>query len=294
MKNIASALWLVLGIASVAQEALAAGALAINGKQGAKYGWAIDYPSIKLAEEQALKKCGDGCNVIFTFTGGAAAYAADQSAGSTIYGWGRAASADQAKQIALEETKKRGATKPIVRVWGVESGKNKINIDSNNFKVKVLVRLKLKLENGNDVYAKGGWAQFVGWTYATKDELVQYGQKSEYVTYSDDVTGSRIHGNFLLTPEGQGGTPDSSPIMNRFVNNVVHKHPLYSKRKVDKFSNDVMNMWSYPPDWKFNYFAYDGAIIIIDGNWTYEQLKNSVTFYEQEKGGYTIVDAGEF
>jgi hypothetical protein len=143
-------------------QSMAAGALAIDKKQGSKYGWAIDYPTFEQAENEALTKCGSGCSIVFTFSGGAAAYATDQSAGSTIFGWGRAATADSAKQIALQEAKNRGAKTPIIRAWGAESKKDKT---SNNSKVKVLVALRLWL--GDDTVAK-----FVGWTYATKDELL--------------------------------------------------------------------------------------------------------------------------
>lgn len=282
-----------LTLTILSSQAMAAGALAIDEKQGAKYGWAVDYPTFEQAEKEALKKCGSGCNIVFTFSGGSAAYSADQSKGSTIFGWGRAASADRAKQIALEEARNRGARSPIVRAWGQESKKDKTGNDS---KLKVLVQLKLRLENGTNIYAKGGWAQFVGWTYATKDELLQYGTKRQYVTYSDDVTGSNENGNFLLTSDGQAGTPDSSPIMKRFVDAVVHKNSLYNRRKVDEYSEDVMSLYSYNSTFgnSYKYHAYDGKIIILDGNWTYEQLKNSVTFFEKKEGGYSIVDAGEF
>jgi hypothetical protein len=302
MKNVALILLFVLGIVSVVQEVLAAGALAINGKQGAKYGWAIDYPTNKLAEEQALKKCGDGCDIVFSFNGGAAAYAADQTAGSTIFGWGRAASAEKAKQIALEETQKRGAKNPIIRVWGAESKKGKATSTSADSKVKVFVKLVMGIREPNDLYE----ADFVGWTYATKEELLQYGQKEYYVWNSDDVTGSKKDGKYLVTSEygkifGSDNVYSSiaerNPIMSRFVSNVVHKNSLYARHAVDKYSDDVA--WAMTA----NYSIYKGSIIVIDGSWTYEQLVLSAEYYAQRHGGvetihnggrYAVVDAGEF
>lgn len=294
MKNIALAFSTVVTMLSVCQECVAAGALAIDEKQGVRYGWAIDYPSIELAQKTALQKCGDGCSIVFTFMGGAAAYVADQKKGSTVFAWGRAASADKAKKLAIEEAQTLGATDPIVRAWGVESPSSKSSVDS---KVKVFVQLKLSLEAGKKLYAKGGWAQFVGWTYATPDELVQYGQSNKYVMYSDDITGARKNGDFLKTGGGRTssgigtGTPETSPIMKRFVDNVVKKHPLYAKREMSEYKNDVMNMWDNNGK---KFFAYDGIIVVINNDWTFDQLKKSATFFEKREGGYDIVDAGEF
>jgi hypothetical protein len=100
------------------------------------------------------------------------------------------------------------------------------------------------------------------------------------------VTGSRKDSSYLTT-NTLGGTPESSPIMKRFVSNVVYKHPFYGKRKVSEDFDDVMVRYS-------KHVAYDGEIIILDENWTYDQLKNSVTYYEKNNAGYYVVDAGEF
>lgn len=276
----------------VFQELFAAGALAIDKKKGSQYGWAVDYPTIELAEKRALEECGKNCYIVFTFSGGAAAYAADQSKGSSIWSWGRADSAERAKQIALEEAQSRGAKNPIIRVWGQESKKSETQnseIKSTD-KVKVFVNFSLDLA-GKDMFAKGGWVQFVGWTYATKEELSEYGLRSTNILYSDDVTGTRQNETYLVTSRGFH-TPDNSPIMRRFVNNVVHKHPMYAKREVSEYHKDVMKMWSLD---NFKFFGYSGKLIIIDDDgMTHEQLKNSLTYWEQKEGGYTILDVGAF
>ena len=64
-----------------------AGALAIDEGQGEQYGWAVDYETASSAGSAALGECGSGCTVVLTFER-CGAYAADQSAGSTAYGWG--------------------------------------------------------------------------------------------------------------------------------------------------------------------------------------------------------------
>lgn len=96
------------------------GALAIDERQGERYGWAVDYETAGAAEARALSECGGGCRVVLTFAR-CAAYAADQDAGSTAVGWAEsfASSASaSAQQAALSECSSRGGTSCIVRVWG--------------------------------------------------------------------------------------------------------------------------------------------------------------------------------
>ena len=106
------------------------GALAIDERQGAQYGWAVDYETASSAQGRALQECGSGCSVVLTF-GRCAAYAADQDADSTAVGWAESYdSAAGARQAALSECSARGGGSGcVVRVWGcngpvVEEGLN--------------------------------------------------------------------------------------------------------------------------------------------------------------------------
>ena len=95
------------------------GALAIDANQGEAWGWAIDYPTPSAAAQRALAECGDDCSIIMRFSDECAAYAADQTEGSTVYGWangydfGAAALAQ-----AMAECGDNGGTSCIVRAWG--------------------------------------------------------------------------------------------------------------------------------------------------------------------------------
>ena len=113
---------LVLGVLLCAVSLAAAqppvGALAIDERQGDRYGWAVDYETARAAQAAALAECGSGCSVVLTFNR-CAAYAADQDAGSTAVGWAESyTSADGARQAALAECRSRGGSGCIVRVWG--------------------------------------------------------------------------------------------------------------------------------------------------------------------------------
>ncbi len=111
---------LVLTLAMGAAQAMAAGALAIDSNQGDQYGFAYNYPSSGQAEQKALSECGRGCQIVFRFSRSCAAYAADQSRGSTAYGWGYGPSAGAAQNAALSECRSRGPS-CTVRVWGCDN-----------------------------------------------------------------------------------------------------------------------------------------------------------------------------
>ena len=126
--------WLVVGgmalfAAVPADGQPRAGALAVDERQGAQYGWAVDYETPVAARAAALGACGSDCSVVLTFNG-CGAYAADQDADSTAVGWAESfASAAAARQAALAECRSRGGTGCIIRVWGcngpvVEEGLN--------------------------------------------------------------------------------------------------------------------------------------------------------------------------
>ena len=90
------------------------GALAIDERQGDRYGWAVDYAPASAARSAALGECGPGCSVVLTFAR-CAADAADQAAASTAVGWAESyGSAAGARGAALSAC----GSGCIVRVWG--------------------------------------------------------------------------------------------------------------------------------------------------------------------------------
>ena len=95
------------------------GSLAIDANQGSVWGWSIDYPTPEAADRRALSECGEQCRVVMRFSGECAAYAADQAAGSTAYGWANGfESGAGARGRALAECQQKGGTSCIVRSWG--------------------------------------------------------------------------------------------------------------------------------------------------------------------------------
>nr|MBS0019018.1 DUF4189 domain-containing protein [Gammaproteobacteria bacterium] len=109
-----------LTIALFGSQAMAAGALAIDSNQGRGYGFAHGYQNTSQAEQRALNECGHGCQVVLRFNSGCAAYAADQSSGSTAYGWGTASSGSAAQNRALSECQSRGGSSCMVRSWACD------------------------------------------------------------------------------------------------------------------------------------------------------------------------------
>lgn len=109
--------WLIL----FANNAFANGALAIDSSQGSQYGFAYNYQSMSQAEERALRECGDRCRIVLRFSTGCAAYAVDQSSGSSIYGWGTGSSNNAAQTRALSECQSQGGNFCSLRVWGCNS-----------------------------------------------------------------------------------------------------------------------------------------------------------------------------
>ena len=100
-----------------------AGALAIDAPQGSASGWAVEHATVAAAEQSALEQCGAGCQVVVSFEAGCAAYAADQTEGSTASGWASGLDTKpEATQAGLEECRKRGGSDCIVRVWACGDG----------------------------------------------------------------------------------------------------------------------------------------------------------------------------
>lgn len=110
-----------LTLSLAAGQASAAGALAIDSNQGEQFGFAYSYPDYGQAQTRALAECGAGCQVVLQFADECAAYAADQTNGSSVYGWASAASAGDAQGGAIAQCEARGGTSCIVRTWGCEN-----------------------------------------------------------------------------------------------------------------------------------------------------------------------------
>ena len=108
----------LLAILFFGQSAFAAGALAIDSNQGSRYGFAYDHASLSEAQQRAMNECGSRCRVVLRFENGCGAYAADQSTGSTVHGWGTASSGAAAQGKARSECRSRGGSSCTVRSWG--------------------------------------------------------------------------------------------------------------------------------------------------------------------------------
>ena len=116
--TVAKTLGLALTLSFIGGQAFAAGALAIDSNQGEQYGFAYDYPDLGQAGARALSECGAGCQVVLQFESGCGAYAADQSGGSTAYGWATDDSSSAAQQGALAQCQSQGGSSCTVRTWG--------------------------------------------------------------------------------------------------------------------------------------------------------------------------------
>ncbi len=118
MVRLALVFWVLLRMASAPAAQPPVGALAVDERQGDRWGWAVDYETAAAARQRVLSECGSGCSVVLTFER-CAAYAADQDADSTAVGWGESYSSPAgARQRALTECSSRGGTGCLVRVWG--------------------------------------------------------------------------------------------------------------------------------------------------------------------------------
>lgn len=114
---------LSLALSTAGVHAIAAGALAIDSKQGSQYGFSYDYPTADQAEQRALRECGAGCRIVLRFGNGCGAYAADQSKGSSAYGWAITPSSNGAQRTAISECQAKGGSRCMVRSWGCDSRK---------------------------------------------------------------------------------------------------------------------------------------------------------------------------
>lgn len=102
--------------------AKAEGALAIDHAKGRAWGASWNYRTRAQAARKAIHECGGPgrCRVVLYYRNGCAAWAADQSRGSTVYGWGVNRSKTAAQRRALYECRVRGGRRCLIRVWACE------------------------------------------------------------------------------------------------------------------------------------------------------------------------------
>jgi hypothetical protein len=110
---------LMIGLA-LNTSAFGAGALAIDENQGDQYGFAYGYDQPNDAINRALNECGGNCQIVQTFSGGCAAYAADQASGSSVYGWATGSSGGEVQSAALQYCRNYGGSACVVRAWACE------------------------------------------------------------------------------------------------------------------------------------------------------------------------------
>jgi len=102
----------------LASQAIAAGALAIDGHQGGHYGFAYNVSNLTQAEQKAMKDCGEGCQVVLRFETGCAAFAEDSSGGLKAYGWGTLKTSAESKEHAMAACQMRGGKRCKVLASG--------------------------------------------------------------------------------------------------------------------------------------------------------------------------------
>ena len=115
-------LTVAMALSVIGTQALAAGALAIDGHQGGHFGFASNLASIDKAEQKAMKDCGIGCQVVLRFEKGCGAYAADQSSESKAYGWGALNTMAESQARAMASCEARGGKQCKVQASGCNKG----------------------------------------------------------------------------------------------------------------------------------------------------------------------------
>jgi uncharacterized protein (TIGR02145 family) len=111
---------IVVGLASVVLAGTASaqalyGSLAVDRSNGFYYGFAFDQASLAEAEARANKECSDrggSCSTVLSWSGhGCGAYRTIDGKAGTAYGWGIAATKEQADATAQREAAKRSQGK---------------------------------------------------------------------------------------------------------------------------------------------------------------------------------------
>ena len=109
----------VVALFAATDAAEAFGALAIDNNRGSGWGWSKGHRSREGAQRAALAQCGGSCRIVLTFWNTCGAFAADQTPGSTINGWGLGPASNAAKARAISECSNRGGNCQA-RVWACE------------------------------------------------------------------------------------------------------------------------------------------------------------------------------
>jgi hypothetical protein len=110
----------LLTATSLPTSAFAFGALAIQSNHGGNIGWSHNYNTKEDAEDRAMSECGPHCTVVLDYWNGCAAYATDQSGGSTVYGWGTGDTRGNAEDSAQQQCEEHGGDQCTIQVWSCE------------------------------------------------------------------------------------------------------------------------------------------------------------------------------
>jgi hypothetical protein len=103
----------VVMLLAATDAARAFGALAIDSSRGSGWGWSTGQPSRGAAQRVALAQCGGGrCHIVLTFWNTCGAFAADQTPGSAINGWGTGPSGSAARARCLSARVAAAAANP--------------------------------------------------------------------------------------------------------------------------------------------------------------------------------------
>ena len=270
----------------------AAGALAIDENQGQKWGWAIDYPTVAEAIARAKKECGEKCYVPLVFSSGCAAYAADQTKGSTAWGWGRSDKGETARSRALSECSKRGGAGAncIVRSWGCHSKKGAGGSAAQSGE-RAFVWVDLKLN------AESTYTRYCGITKLRDDDIHAYSEGVYEILFWDKHFGKDTQATFLSTPGPGGKSVSGSPVMQKLAA-IVKNHPHYGKRDTrTEFFRGLETAYSTRKGVRF--WNFQGDIVKITVEQSVADLKKFYCEHRVEdlRGigmKYSVVDIGEF
>lgn len=305
---------LVLGIVITApSRAQADAALYIDGNQGDKWGWAVDYPTISQAMARSKKECGDKCEVVMSFRDGCGAWAVDRVPNSSAWGWARGTTANEVKSKAVAYCRERAGPSGdcAVRVWGCNSREQSSLATYGKDTRLVLASLILLTTHK---YSTSDFSHrsvhYCGYTRVTLDEAAEYGETIERVPNSWLSTGGDIYGHFLVT-EGSSlryfevGRLDASPITRRLLE-AVKGDRYFSDRLVrepeglgkGRFATNgyqhSMGDDTNPPNYEV---LYHGVQMILPSEAEYEKYRHIICTLPVERFpglNMDAVDIGQF
>jgi len=116
IRAIAVALALAMGLRIAAQADHTYGALAVDNEREQRFGIAYSYRSRDDARSRARRECGRNCSIVSEFEE-CIAYAADETRGSSVFGWGENRSRRSAEDRALYECSRHGGRRCVIRGW---------------------------------------------------------------------------------------------------------------------------------------------------------------------------------